>query len=237
MRKILITNDDGINSDGLIRLAKAAKKFGEVTVIAPDGQRSAMSHYITLDRPIDVYEAKDFPVEGVRALYSTGTPADCIRFGLRNYVKADVVLSGINFGYNCGSDLQYSGTVGAAFEAASEGIHAIAVSEGANGVHEITDAYLEQILEEYIDEELPRNVIRNINFPECKTKDFKGILTGRAVAKDAFYDDKYKPVPLEDGGTRLILEGLYTEVADEGTDFRACVDNYISIGIVRNMGN
>ena len=105
-----------------------------------------MSHYITLHSHIDVYEVKDFPVEGVHAYKSTGTPADCVRFGLRNFVQADAVLTGINFGYNCGTDLQYSGTAGAAFEGAVEGVHSIAFSEGAFGVHEVSDKYLEQLL-------------------------------------------------------------------------------------------
>ena len=81
MQKILITNDDGIQSDGIIRLARAAKKYGKVWVVAPDGQRSAMSHRITLHETIEFFPV-DFPVEGVHAYASTGTPADCVRFGI-----------------------------------------------------------------------------------------------------------------------------------------------------------
>ncbi|MCR5545281.1 MAG: 5'/3'-nucleotidase SurE, partial [Lachnospiraceae bacterium] len=108
-KKILITNDDGIHSKGLIRLAEVAKNFGKVVVVAPDKECSAMSHRITLRESIDVKKV-DFPVEGVDAYASTGTPADCIRFGILNIVKCkpDVVLSGINYGFNCGSDIQYS---------------------------------------------------------------------------------------------------------------------------------
>ena len=86
MQKILITNDDGIQSDGIIRLARAAKKYGKVWVVAPDGQRSAMSHRITLHETIE-FLSVDFPVEGVHAYASTGTPADCVRFGILNIVK------------------------------------------------------------------------------------------------------------------------------------------------------
>lgn len=236
MRKILITNDDGITSDGLVRLARAASKLGEVWVIAPDGQRSAKSHAINLHDPIDVFEV-DFPVDGVHAYMTTGTPADCVRFGILNFVKSkpDLVLSGINFGYNCGSDLQYSATVGAALEGASVSAHSIAFSEGANGVHEVTDAYLDEMLLELLDKPLGRNRIWNVNFPECPLSEFKGILRDRKVASEAFYIDTYSEEPIE-GGIRLRVDGVYREDAEEGTDFEACVSNCISVGIVSNVG-
>ena len=119
MRKILITNDDGIYSDGIIRLAQTAKEFGEVWVVAPESQRSAMSHSITLRHPIEAWNV-DFPVEGVHAYACDGTPADCVRIGVLNIVpgKPDNVFSGINYGYNVASDIQYSATAGAASSAA-----------------------------------------------------------------------------------------------------------------------
>lgn len=237
MKKILITNDDGITADGIIRLARVAAKLGEVTVMAPDHQCSAMSHRITLSEPIDVYPVPDFPVEGVRAYKSTGTPADCVRFGLLNFIegKADLVLSGINYGYNAGSDIQYSGTAAAALEAASTGVHAIALSEGANGVHEVTDKYLEQVIVDLMEKPLGFNQIWNVNFPECKLSEFKGILENRTVSPTAFYTDSYREESLPEGGTRLFVDGEYRTEALEGTDFRACVDNYISVGIVNNI--
>ncbi|MCR5154911.1 MAG: 5'/3'-nucleotidase SurE [Lachnospiraceae bacterium] len=235
--KILITNDDGIDSDGLIRLSGVACKYGEVYVFAPNGQCSAMSHRITLREHIDVYEVKDFPVSGVKAYRVDGTPADCVRIGIMSFIKEipDLVLSGINFGYNCGTDIQYSGTVAAALEGASEGAHSIAFSEGANGVHEVTDLYLEEMLKTYMNKALERNQIWNINFPECKMQDFKGILTERKIADKAFYDDGYSIEELPDGGLRLRVCGEYKECAPEGTDVRACIDNYISIGTVKNV--
>jgi 5'-nucleotidase len=78
MRSILIVNDDGIEAEGLLRLAALAKEFGEVWVVAPDGQRSAASHAISLHSHVDVYP-HDFPIEGVRAFSCSGTPADCVR--------------------------------------------------------------------------------------------------------------------------------------------------------------
>ena len=97
MRRIFITNDDGIQSPGLMRLAKTASALGNVCVIAPDGQRSAQSHSITLRKPIDLWPVK-LPVDGVEAYACTGTPADCVRIALAHLLKErpDWVLSGIN---------------------------------------------------------------------------------------------------------------------------------------------
>ena len=118
MRTLLITNDDGIQADGLHRLAAAAREFGEVWVVAPDGQRSAASHSITLHSHIDVFP-HDFPVPGVRAFTCSGMPGDCVRVGALGILprRPDAVLSGINDGYNAATDVQYSATVGAAMEA------------------------------------------------------------------------------------------------------------------------
>lgn len=237
MKKILITNDDGIHGDGIFRLARAAKKFGEVYVVAPDKECSAMSHRITLRETIEIYPVP-FAVDGVKAYASSGTPADCVRFGILNIVKEkpDLVLSGINFGYNCGSDIQYSATVGAALEAACVGVHAIAFSEGADDNHKISDQYLEQMIERYMNEPLEFNQIWNINFPNCNPKEFKGVLDNRKVARNAFYNDEYVEEDVSDGGKSLRVKGHYHENAAEGTDFRAIVDGYISVGKVNNLG-
>lgn len=239
-RNILITNDDGITSDGIVRLAQAATKFGEVWVVAPKHQCSAMSHRITLHEPMDL-EKVDFPVEGVHAYATSGTPADCVRFGLLNVVegKADVVFSGINYGYNCGSDVQYSATIGAALEAATAGTAAVAFSEGASECHEVTDQYLENMiaeaLEEIETESLQYNEIININFPSCPISEYKGILRNRVMATNAFYIDRYKMEPNGKDKWILTVDATYHEDAAEGTDFRAVVDGYISVGRVQNL--
>ena len=235
MRKILITNDDGIQAGGLIRLAMAAQQFGEVTVIAPDSERSANSHKITIRDPITVREA-DFPVEGVVAYESTGTPVDCVRFGLLNFVHgADLVLSGINRGYNSGTDIQYSATVGAALEAACVGVHAIALSEGFGDCHEVTDDYLKDIIADLMDRPLAYNQIWNVNFPDCRLYECKGIIENRTVAGNSFYRDEYVEERCEDGSIRLCVHGTYYEDAADGTDVRAIIDRYVSVGIVNNL--
>lgn len=235
-KKILITNDDGIFSDGIKRLAEAAKEFGEVWVVAPNRQYSAMSHSITLREAMDVFPY-EFPVEGVHAFAAGATPADCVRFGICNIVKGkpDVVFSGINYGYNSGSDIQYSATVGAAMEAASAGIHAIAFSENASDNHVVTDAYLSEIMRELLEKPLEHNEIWNVNFPDCSLEELKGKCWNPSVAENAFYRDEFIEEPLPGGGVRLTVNGIYHENAPEGTDFRAIVDKYISIGRVRNI--
>ena len=238
MRKILITNDDGINADGLFRLVKAAKKFGKVYIIAPETQRSAMSHSITLRAHLDVKRV-EFPVESVEAYACSGTPADCVRIGCLNIVPdgPDIVLSGINFGYNCATDLQYSATVGAAFEARFQGYQAVALSEGVGGCHEATDAYLEQIIEEVIEKPLDELKIWNVNFPDCKLEDCKGVKRNVLVSNDSIFTDRYVMEELEDGTMRFAVNGIYEPSGEEGTDLNAIFDNYVALGVVKNISN
>jgi 5'-nucleotidase len=238
MRNILITNDDGIRSDGLLRLVRSAAAFGQVWVVAPDTQRSAASHSITLDRTIDLFPF-DLPVPGVRAFSCTGTPSDCVRLGCLAVLpqKPDVVLSGINFGYNSASDLQYSATAGAALEAAFQGVTGIALSEGASDRHSVTDAYLSEVLERLMDLQPPEGCIWNVNFPDCPLEECRGILTDRKVSGETFYRDHYEEVELlPGGGRRMRVKGiLQTDTEEQGTDFRAILDKYVSIGTVRNL--
>lgn len=237
--KILITNDDGIRADGIIRLARVAKEFGDVWVVAPESQRSAASHSITLHSEIDIYPCEDFPVEGVHAYYCSGTPGDCVRVGGLNVMpeRPEVVLSGINYGYNCASDIQYSATCGAAFEAAFQGYHAIALSEGACDCHQVTDKYLRQVLSELLDKELAPGHIHNVNFPGCSLGECQGILYDRKISRGMFFKDTYDVVEkLSDGGLRYMVNGHYNEENEADTDFRAITDKYVSVGVVNNVG-
>lgn len=238
MRQILITNDDGIEADGLRRLAAAAREFGEVWVVAPKSQRSAASHCITLHTSIDVIP-HDFPVAYVHAFTCSGMPADCVRVGALHVMprKPDVVLSGINYGYNAATDVQYSATVGAAMEGAFQGCRAIALSEGALRRHEVTDRYLREVLAELMDEAPGYGQIYNVNFPSCPLAACRGILRDRTVSRGMMYRDSYLVQEhLPGGGVRLMVNGEYNEDAEPGTDFRAIADGYVSIGIVSNIG-
>jgi len=236
-RLILITNDDGIQANGLERLVKTASAYGQVWVIAPDGQRSAASHCVTLHGSVDIFPY-DYPIKGVRAFTCSGTPADCARIGILHLmpVRPDILLSGINFGYNIASDIQYSGTVGAAFEAEHHGVPAIAFSEGNGKDHRLTDQKLPEILHMLIDRKLPAGQVFNVNFPQCSPEECKGILENRTVSRDAIFRDRYmENEQLPNGGIRLHLNGIFNEESEAGTDFRAIIDRYISISVIQNI--
>lgn len=235
--KILITNDDGIDANGIIRLAECAKNFGEVWVVAPDSQRSAMSHSITLRHGFKAWEVP-FPVEGVHAFACDGTPADCARIGVLNIVpgKPDVVLSGINYGWNVASDLQYSATAGAAFEARFQGIKAIALSEPFLENPEPTNDNLYAILEETLKMDCPENQIINVNFPECTSAECKGILRDRKVSRGCVFKDHYSETPAENGAIEYMVVGELQNCGEPGTDLDAVFNNYISIGYASNIG-
>lgn len=234
---ILITNDDGIEADGIAMLAEAAKQFGEVWVVAPDGQRSAMSHRISYFSPIEVWE-KDFPVEGVRAFACSGTPADCVRVGVSSVlpVKPDYVFSGVNFHYNISADIQYSATVGAAMEASFMKIPAIAFSREGCDCHEVLDEYLPGLIEKYMNMPLPTEQIWNINFPGCSLAECKGILEDRKVSHDDFYKDEYEEINSDNGKRTYVVKPVRKWEATEGTDLHALINGYVSVGIVKNVG-
>ena len=236
MRKILITNDDGIDSEGMARLAKCARKFGEVWIVAPDSQRSGASHSVMLHTSFEAWKV-EFPVEGVHAYACTGQPADCVRIGVLNIVpdKPDVVLCGINYGFNVASDIQYSATAGAAFEAAFQKIHTIAFSEGAMPIHEVADEYLEQIIAKLLDSPLGQDQIWNVNFPECPLSQCKGILWDRKVSKGEFYKDRYNETPLENGKISFMVEGVRNWEIEPDTDLGAILSDYVSVGTVNNI--
>ena len=236
-RTILITNDDGIHADGLVRLARAATKTGDVWVIAPDTQRSATSHSVTLTVPIDFFPIP-FEVEGVHAYSCSAMPVDCVRVGIKCVMPhpPDVVLSGINYGYNSATDIQYSATVGAAFEASFMGYRAIALSENEGSCHEVTDRYLEEILEELIDKDPGPDQIWNVNFPGCPLSECTGVLRNRKMSHDIVYEDSYTLVErLENGGMRYMVHGEMLSLAEPGTDFDALLRNAVSVGRVQNI--
>ena len=162
--KILITNDDGINTLGIKLLAEWAKKLGEVTVVAPKVEQSAKSHAIELIKQIEI---KKVPyIDGVTAYSMDSTPADCVRFGVLGLKeKFDLVLSGVNKGVNVGVDVVYSGTCGAVFEAARLGLKGLAFSAFPDG-QEQAAKYFDEVYAYIVKNRLlDENPIYNINIP------------------------------------------------------------------------
>src|ERR671934_2991120 len=124
--RILVTNDDGIYSPGIATLARVARRFGDVRVVAPDVEQSSAGHAITSSRPVRYRPTRIF--EQIEAYRVNGTPADCVALGAYHWGDVDVVLSGINLGLNLGNSIWHSGTLAAAKQAALLGVRGVALS-------------------------------------------------------------------------------------------------------------
>ena len=238
--KILVVNDDSIHAPGIAVLAKAAMELGEVTVVAPAHQCSAMSHRISIHDAMKVEKVEDFPVP-VKAAYKVdGTPADCVKVALHYILeeKPDYVFSGINDGYNVGYDIAYSGTLGAAFEAVMNGIPAMAFSNTMRGSLEVAQAYLVTVIRELMEAGQGRGEVWNVNFPAVASGEPKGILRDRKIAPIPFYSENYVQTKHEDGSVSLKAMGDPMAEGDPvpaGTDAEAVLNGYISIGKVRSV--
>lgn len=209
--KILIVNDDGIGAVGIKCLAEWARKIGEVTVVAPKREQSGKSHAIDFMNDIEIVRVPY--VEGVTAYSMNATPADCVRFGVAGLEdKFDLVLSGINRGWNIGPEIVYSGTVGAAFESARLRTRAIAISSYPD---EQTDAvkYMDEVWNFFVENNLfEETPIYNVNFPNNVGKDgHKGIKV--TMQGSQYFTDSFLPI-----GNDLYSQRLCTTLEDECPD-------------------
>lgn len=183
--RFLVVNDDGINAEGIKLLAKWAKNYGEVTVVAPKHEQSGKSHAIDFIHPIEIKRV-DF-MEGVEAWSMESTPADCVRFGVFGLHRTyDLVLSGINRGANMSADIIYSGTMGAIFEAGNQHHKGIAFSTTPENLEGATQ-YLDMAYNYILDNKLfDYSSLYNVNIPE-EVKGIKITKQGDAYFSDAFY--------------------------------------------------
>lgn len=179
--KILLTNDDGIYAEGIYALYKELTKIGDVTVVAPDSERSSVGHGITLSHPIwfkKVRRKNKFFGYGI-----TGTPADCVKFAVSVILKRkpDLVVSGINFGGNEGCSVIYSGTVAGAREGALMGIPSIASSLATfvNPLFECAAKFTAQLAEQVNKNKIPPGTFLSVNVPNKKASKIKGIKVAR----------------------------------------------------------
>ena len=234
-RTILVTNDDGIEAPGILLLAEMAREFGDVTVVAPTRQCSAMSQRLTIMQEMEIRPRPDFPVTGVKAWSLDGTPADCVKVALRVLsVKPDLVFSGINEGFNTGFDIAYSGTCGACFEAIFNGIPAIAFSNENCRNYSAVRAHMAALTEELLQKEIERNAFWNINFPACDAEALNGIDYGRRPAEMQLYADNIPQQHYDDGRWTVLQCGMpiTPDMAPEGTDIHAVLNRKISVGKV-----
>jgi 5'-nucleotidase len=231
---ILVTNDDGVSAPGLAALAKEIKSLGKTTILAPDHNWSASGHVKTLDRPLRV---KGLPsMDGVQVFASDGAPSDCVALAVLGILseKIDLVVSGINPTANLSHDVTYSGTVTAAMEAAIWGIPGVAVSlnspENHLGILDYGPAahFACRVAAQVIANGLPQATLLNVNVPYLPDDQIKGILftrQGLRVYRDelvARKDPRGRPYYWIGGAAP-------TGVPDEGTDFGALAQGYISI--------
>ncbi len=163
--RILVSNDDGVYSPGILALAKAAKQFGEVRIVAPDVEQSSMGHAITASRPLRL---KRVHLDSFEAHRVNGTPADCVALGMHRWGHVDVVLSGINLGLNLGNSCWHSGTLAAAKQAALLGSRGIAFSTNVSDSREPDFAALEAYVVRVFELLLPIKTLSlvNVNLPE-----------------------------------------------------------------------
>lgn len=224
---ILVTNDDGVHSPGIIALFKAMKEIGDAYIIAPDRERSAVGHALTLHRPLKVEELREnvFSVNGM--------PTDCVALAIHKILprKPDLVASGINRGANLGDDITYSGTVSAAIEGTILGVPSFAISlVGEKPFHYETAASVAIEIAKYIlDKSLPYDTLLNVNVPNVSRrdaiKDIKTTRQGKRVYDNAI-QDVYSP-----GGEKHYWIGggkIYWEHG-ENMDIQAVLDNYVSV--------
>jgi len=235
--RILLVNDDGYAAKGIYHLAKAVSQLGEVWLVAPRTQCSSMSHRVHFRQKFLIREEQ--VLEGVRAFSVDGTPADCVKIAVNHILpeKPDIVLSGINEGYNTGIDILYSGTVAAAMESLLQGIPAIAFSMGRKGDFADAEQLVVPVLQALQEKRIAANEIWNVNFPPCRPTEVRGILFDRLPANEKSYDDRqYAATPIADGVWEAQQQMYWTtDLTEEGTDLAAVRENYISIGKIRNM--
>lgn len=192
--KILLTNDDGIHAEGLLELYKKFDKKHDVTIIAPDRERSAVGHGLTIHSPIRIKKIHDaFKIKGYAV---NGTPADCIKIGIIRLLddRPDMIISGINPGANVGININYSGTIAAAREAALFGIPAMAVSIHSLKTDYYADAaiFAEKLSEKIMRHGLPRGTFLNVNLPDLPLDKTKGIIISKqgASALNEYFDKR-----------------------------------------------
>lgn len=230
--RILVTNDDGIRAPGIQALTRVAQRYGEVAVVAPDHEKSACGHALTMREPL---RAREFEWPGARAWEVNGVPTDCVNLG--RYLAfpdgCDLILSGINNGPNLGFDVTYSGTVAGAMEGCMNGIRSIAISmagfvHGAPIHYETGEDWLGENMPLLLDLPLEHLTFINVNIPAVAAPEIRGhrfTSMGQRVYSDRIESrlDPYGRPYYWQGG---MIEGC---AMDPGTDVLAASEGFVSI--------
>lgn len=233
--KILISNDDGIDSPGIKALAEAVKDLGEVFVVAPHRERSTAGHSLTLHKPLRIHEL------GNNYFSTSGTPADCVYLGIREIVKGrpDVILSGINRGANLGTDLYYSGTVAAAREAALMNIRSYAFSlvdlsltipKAPREKMRFTMAaeWARKVLDSTLNVPFPSHSLLNVNIPNMDSEKIKGLKVARQGIR--YYKDEVTKRTDPRGRDYFWIGGPYEGFEEDPlSDCHAIEESFVSL--------
>lgn len=221
--RILVTNDDGIFSEGIKLLAEALGEIGEVVVVAPDREQSASGHSLTLSRPLRIRRVRThwFTVDG--------TPTDCVNLAVQGLLKEkppDLVVSGINFGVNLGNDVTYSGTVSAAFEASLQELPAIAFSLQVEEGYSFSGAaaLAREIVAVLAAGTLPPGLLLNVNFPAAAPKGVRWTRLGKRRYQQTVVE-KLDPK----GQKYYWIAGTPIWERETGTDHEALIEGYVSV--------
>lgn len=228
--RILLSNDDGYQARGLRMLAEGLGDFGQVTIVAPDRDRSGASNSLTLDAPLRVEQA------GAGVYYLNGTPTDCVHVaitGLLDY-EPDMVIAGVNHGANLGDDVLYSGTVAAAMEARFLGVPALAISLVLGDAEHFATAVevTRRLVERTLVDPLPRDSILNVNVPDVLSAE----LAGLRVTRLGFRHKSEPVVKAWDPKNRPVYwvgpPGAGQDIGAD-TDFAAVAANCVSISPIK----
>ncbi len=230
--KILITNDDGINSNGIITLANKFKEMGDVIVVAPAIQMSATSHSLTTGKPLRY--TKHYIQNEFFGYAINGSPADCVKFGILAILEKknpDIVLSGINFGRNTGVNLLYSGTFAGATEGHLLGIPSFAVSLSSHNPQADCQAaaeYAYKIVSEIMKRHNKEKIFLNINVPFVSADKIKGIKITKNSS--SYWEDEYEKRIDPFGKEYFWFNGMYVyDANEENIDDAAVDENFVAV--------
>ena len=223
---ILISNDDGYLAPGIHELAKRMRRFGKVTVVAPEQNHSGASNSLTLTRPLNIHQVQE------DVYFINGTPSDCIHIAMTGLLKEkpDIVVSGINCGQNMGDDVLYSGTVAAAMEGFLFGCPSFAFSQVNRGWSYLDGAGMvaESIIEDYIKNPFPGPFLLNVNIPNEPIDSMMGVIMTRLGRRHSAQSVIEQINPR---GEKIYWMGAAGDAKDNvhGTDFWATSHNYVSV--------
>jgi 5'/3'-nucleotidase len=223
-RRILVTNDDGVTSEGIVELARELSRIAEVTTVAPDRERSAAGHSLTLDHPLRATRLSE------RRFVVDGTPTDCVHWAVHHLMRSgrpDLIVSGINFGLNVGDDVTYSGTVSAAFEGTIIGIPSVAISQQVESGFSFSPAarLAREIASDLLDHRLSAGTLLNVNVPSGEISGLRVTRLGKRIYKEEVVekrDPRGRPY-------YWIGAGVPEGNPEEGTDLQAIAEGFVSL--------